>query len=484
MLAGGGPEGDIGVTTDWSYAPYKKLVENGDVTKDGKIKVVVLSMDKPDTNFMVDYLKSMGATSSENLVIGSKKAANDPKLVETLADADVLFIRGGNQGRAYQLWKGTKLFEQIEALAQRGGAIGGTSSGSMGLSEYSMTGGMDFNSKELLQDAHSPLLNDKVNPKVSGIHNDFLNFVPGAIVDTHCGERARLGRILAVQAKAVEDYKNKKIMGICLEEKTALVIKGNRAEVFGTGVVHFTQETDETKAIRVPKKALVYTDIRSDVLTEGWTFDLEKRLPDVKNRPASAKEISQGTPCGEVEDQLSVEGTKAQSFTVNEPKGSKKLWVTNDAYSDFLLKSTDRIRGIAQTRSLIKLSENPDSSVVLMDANSKLKGTGDNSFVSFKKSGKEAEVPSLILDCQYCSYKSVSSFVSGLDDGTQPIHSVGMVNMRVHILGHDISYNVKERTTSFSKDEALSPECDQRGAHKVSGFIGDHEKVLIKMICK
>lgn len=94
VLAGGGPEGDIGMEKDWSYTLYKKLIDNGDTTKDGKIKVVVLSLDKPDTNFMVDYLKSMGATSS----------------------------------------------------------------GSMGLSQYSMTGGQDFTSKDVMQDSNSPLI--------------------------------------------------------------------------------------------------------------------------------------------------------------------------------------------------------------------------------------------------------------------------------------------------------------------------------------
>ena len=131
VLSGGGPEGDIGVTSDWSYPLYKKLIDNGDTTGDKKIKVVVLSLEKPDSNFMVDYLKSMGADTSENLVVSSKKDANDPKVENALKDADVIFIRGGNQGKAYQLWKGTKVQEQIHALSSRGGAIGGTSSGAI-----------------------------------------------------------------------------------------------------------------------------------------------------------------------------------------------------------------------------------------------------------------------------------------------------------------------------------------------------------------
>lgn len=484
VLAGGGPEGDIGMEKDWSYTLYKKLIDNGDMTKDGKIKVVVLSLDKPDTNFMVDYLKSMGATSSENLVISSKKAANDPKLVKTLADADVLFIRGGNQGKAYQLWKDTKLHEQIKALADRGGAIGGTSSGSMGLSQYSMTGGQDFTSKDVMQDSHSPLLNDKVDPSVSGIHNDFLNLVPGVIVDTHCGERARLGRILAVQAKAIEDYKDDKIVGICLEEKTGLVVKDGKAEVFGTGVVHFTQETEDTKVIREPGKALVYTDIRNDALTQGWTFDLNTRLPDLKKKPESTKSIRPVTLCGMADDKLSAEGSVVTNYMMNEPEKARNLFIANDAHSDFKLKTGDRIRGLVQTRSLVKLSEHPESSIVFLDANSKLEGIGDNRFISLKKSGKEAEVPSLILDCQYCSFTSTSPYLSNQDDGSQTLRSAGMVNMRVHVISKDVAYNVKDHKTSYSDSEALGPTCEEKGKKKVSKFLDDQQKILTKMICK
>lgn len=484
MLAGGGSEGDIGVTSDWSYNLYKKLIENGDTTKDGKIKVVVLSLDKPDTNFMVDYLKSMGADSSVNLVVDSKKAANDPKLVKTLADADVLFIRGGNQGKAYQLWKDTKLHEQIKALAERGGAIGGTSSGSMGLSEYSMTGGQDFTTKDILQDSHSPLLNDKVNPKDSGIHNDFLNLVPGVIVDTHCGERGRLGRILAVQAKAVEDYKDKKIMGICLEEKTGLVIKNGKAEVFGTGTVHFTQETEETKSIRTPGKPLVYTDIRNDALTEGWIFDLEKRKPDLKHKPKGTKDISPLTLCGEATDNVIIEGKKATEFGMKVSDETKNLFIANDAYSDVRLKSGDKIRGIAQTQSLKKIYDEPESSVVFLDASSRLKGVGDNSIVSIKSSGKEAEVPSLVLDCQYCTHKSLSSFVSNQDNGSKTLYSAGMVNMRVHVISDDLAYNVKTHKTTYSTEVAMDPKCQPKPDRGIANFVDGQQKVVSKLYCK
>ena len=84
MIAGGGPEGDIGDKSSWSYELYKSLIDNGPIHGDGKIKVVVISGSDPGNTEMVDYLKSMGATSSENVIADSKEKANDPAVAAHL----------------------------------------------------------------------------------------------------------------------------------------------------------------------------------------------------------------------------------------------------------------------------------------------------------------------------------------------------------------------------------------------------------------
>ena len=481
MLSGGGPEGDIGVTSDWSYPLYKKLIDNGDTTGDKKIKVVVLSLEKPDSNFMVDYLKSMGADSSENLVVSSKKDANDPKVEEALKDADVVFIRGGNQGKAYQLWKGTKVHEQMQALGSRGGAIGGTSSGAMGLSEYSITGGQDFDSKEVLSDSHSPLLNDKVAPATSGIHNDFLNAVPGVLADTHCGERGRVGRLMAVMAKATEDFQDNKIVSVCLEEKTGVAITNGKAQVFGTGSVHFLTETEDTKKERVRGKPLSYTDVRDDALTEGWTYDFKSRSPDVKNIPKSAKVIVPVINCGAVSDQLSLKSTNVARITFTEPAFSSGLSIAEDAYSDERLISRDKKKGVMQTLSFDKLAKNPNGSVVMLNAGATLKGSGKNTVVL---TGAE---PSMILDCQYCTHTSTSSFVSTQDQGDQSLRSSSLVNMRVHIVGAGDTYNVETHKLGLKREvaSALANPCISFKARheKIDKFISDDLKIVQKLNC-
>ncbi|MBC7712178.1 MAG: cyanophycinase [Rhizobacter sp.] len=489
VLGGGGPEGDIGVTTDWSYPLYKKLIDNGDTTGDKKIKVVVLSLEKPDTNFIVDYFKSMGADSSYNLVVSSRKEANDPKVVAMMKDADVVFIRGGNQGKAYQLWKGTKVQEQIKALGDRGGAIGGTSSGAMGLSQYSITGGKDFATKDVLKDSHSPLLNDEVDPKTSGIHNDFLNAAPGILADTHCGERGRVGRLLATMAKAIDDFKDKKIVSVCIEEKTGIAIIKGKAQVFGTGSVHFLSETPETKKERLPGKPLSYINVRDDALTEGWTYDLSSRTPDLKNLPKSAKASYPDINCGQVTDQLKIKSNTVNRITFIEPPFSNGLVIAEDAYSDSQLMSRDKKRGVMQTLSFNRLAKNPNGSVVFLDSSSEIDGLGKNTIaVKSQKNGREA-MPSLILDCQYCSYTSTSSFVSTQDQGDQTLHSSGFVNMRIHVIGDNDTYNVRTHKATLARDYAVKQtgtvECKgiSLSEEMIDQLVSDQLNVLRKLNC-
>lgn len=420
VLAGGGPEGDIGVTTDWSYQLYKRLIDNGDTNSDGKIKVVVLSLAQPDTNFIVDYLKWMGASSSENLVVASREDANDFKKISTMQDADVLFIRGGNQARAYEFWRGTKLHELINGLMERGGSIGGTSSGSMALSDYTMTGGQDYNSKEILQDSTSILLNDNRNLNESGIHNDFFKILPGTIVDTHCGERARLGRMLGVQAKIVEDFKDHNVLTICLEERTGIAISKNIAQVYGTNAVHFIQETPETIMIREKNRPLIYTNLRDDMLTHDWKFDLVKKMPILESAPKGS--------------------------TVLTPQIGNEIFVSYNAFTEEVYKTGEKKRGIAQTLAFIKLSENPSSSVLIMDEDSNIRVTDTNDLFSVKKLDfffPANDISSLVLECSHCIYRSVSPLLSNQDWGKKNLYTPGIVNLRVSAIYGSAAYNIK-----------------------------------------
>ncbi|MDP1859311.1 MAG: hypothetical protein Q8K82_11595 [Gemmatimonadaceae bacterium] len=61
VLIGGGSEGNIGQKGAWSYALYKEVVANGDVTGDGVVTIAVLS-PYDESHFIPNYFAWIGRT--------------------------------------------------------------------------------------------------------------------------------------------------------------------------------------------------------------------------------------------------------------------------------------------------------------------------------------------------------------------------------------------------------------------------------------
>jgi cyanophycinase len=283
VLAGGGAEGDVGDTSSWSYKLYKEVVENGDVDGDGVVRVAVLTVDA-STTFITDYFEWIGTTlgvpvDATIYQVTTRAEANDPARVGAVANADAVFLKGGDQGVYYDQWNGTLLEAHVRTVVEtRGGAVGGTSAGAMSQSQFCLCGSADLVSADVMTNSHTSYLND-VSDGGTGIHTDFLSFLGGAVVDTHFTERGRFGRLLGTMAKAAEDNAAPGILGVGIERQTGLAIRGGVAEVIGNGDVSFVQQTPATARIRTPGKPLVYTHLRVDRLTHGWTYDLGARLP-------------------------------------------------------------------------------------------------------------------------------------------------------------------------------------------------------------
>ncbi len=175
MIAGGGSEGDIGDTSAWSYDLYKALVENGDIDDDGVIRVAVLSVDAA-TAFIPDYFEDIGSALGVNVIgtnyeVPSVSAANDAGLIGDVAIADVIFIKGGDQGEYYDFWNGSLLESHIFTVANNGGALGGTSAGAMSMAEHCLCGGKDLISSDPMADAHSSFLDDTDGDECSRIQH-------------------------------------------------------------------------------------------------------------------------------------------------------------------------------------------------------------------------------------------------------------------------------------------------------------------------
>ncbi len=493
VVAGGGREGDQGDTASWSYQLYRKLIDNGDRNGDGIVKVTILttllevndptwySYAEASTSaspaglglshaqavaqaqlndaFLPNYFQWIGttvgkATQAINVQVASIAEANDVTKMATVANSDAIFIKGGDQGEYYDLWNGTLLETHIRTVVQtRSGAVGGTSAGAMSQSQYSFSGGADLISADVLSDAKSVFLDDVSQPGSSGIHTDFLGFIPGVLIETHYTQRARMARLLGIMARAVQDSGNRNLLGIGLDQKTGLAIQNGIAEVIGTGEVAFFKEASDALLRRDAGRPLFYTNLVLDRLTAGWKYSLSQRTPIISPLPSGVTAVSYtgdgAANTGSVTISGSVEAD-ADRFDrrANYAPSDYALGLgTGSPYIKSTLGFTDAgnaiSRGAKQETLFRALYELPNHLGILAFSGATLsRTTAAPDILAFGGS-----LASVIIDAKGSSYKGLSPTISSYASSGGTLRAAALTNLRVHVLADS---GVASRGTSYN----------------------------------
>jgi cyanophycinase len=269
---GGGSEN----YNNWSDAPYGWVVQKSDSGK-----IIIIGTSSSVTNWLPDYFILLGADTAYNLVISSTSAANLQQNYDDLISAKAIFIRGGDQWNYIRYWKGTKTDSAINYVFSNGGVIAGTSAGE------AVLGDVDFSAR--LGSAYPD--QSLVNPYTSTLQfeDQFLNFVPDVIFDSHFIERGRHGRLIAMLYNRYYET-GRALTGVGIDDRTALCIyPDGTSEVMGSGAVSFFNIDDET--VLHPMDGVNYTieKLKCDQLTRGWKYDLVNK--QISFIPPSAKEV-------------------------------------------------------------------------------------------------------------------------------------------------------------------------------------------------
>ena len=167
------------------------------------------------------YNRLGGVDSVESIVFLSQKACNDKFVLDTIRNAEALFIAGGDQWDYVSMWKGTPVEDAIHFVADKPAPVGGTSAGLAVLGEYV------FSAKHDTIDSEAALINP-YNRSVA-LKRDFLSMqdMEDKITDSHFVARDRMGRLVTFLARIVEDGWSDVAMGIGIDEKTALGVDAN-----------------------------------------------------------------------------------------------------------------------------------------------------------------------------------------------------------------------------------------------------------------
>ncbi len=179
---------------------------------DAPIVVIPTSGGAPsysDSSAEVTRLRSLGATNLTVLHTYDRAVASDPAFAEPIRRARGVWFPGGRQWRLVDAYADTPVLEALNALLGRGGVIGGTSAGASIMGSYLVRG------------------DTRNNTIMMGDHEVGFGWMRNTAIDQHLLRRNRQHDLVPL----IERFPT--LLGIGLDENTAIVVQGDTATVIG-----------------------------------------------------------------------------------------------------------------------------------------------------------------------------------------------------------------------------------------------------------
>ena len=232
----------------------------------GPIVGITAASEKPGDSARLwrEDFASVGVTDVEFPRVHRENDRLDRELAARIDDAGALFLGGGSQIKLVAELSGSRACASIKALSRRGGVICGTSAGAAALTSLTMAGG------EIDEEGH--LVEQYLGPGFG-----ILDFE--TIVDTHFSKRRRLQRLFVVIAG------NPQLMGLGIDEDTALVVRGHLGTVVGAGGVTFVDGRDSVRFDNAGDleqgRQLTLSHLRVGIVGTNYTLNLRERELEV-----------------------------------------------------------------------------------------------------------------------------------------------------------------------------------------------------------
>jgi cyanophycinase len=207
--------------------------------------------------------------SAATIVFSGREDSEDPKLIEHIAQAEAIFISGGDQSNYVRFWQDTPVEEALNRHIASGRPLGGSSAGLAILGEFSFS--------SMIDTIHSPAaIADPYGNKVT-LSRDFLRIalLAGIITDTHFAKRDRMGRLVVFLARILADGWAKQVRAIGVEEGAAVLLDPDgQAKVIGSGPAYFLEANNSPEVCR-RKTPLSFSGISVHRAPPGASFHVK-----------------------------------------------------------------------------------------------------------------------------------------------------------------------------------------------------------------
>ena len=204
-------------------------------------------------------LAQAGATNVSIPMVETRDQACDPEIVEQVRGARGIFLGGGDQVKLVSALSGTPLEDAIRDAYFDGAIVCGTSAGAAALTKTTLAGNEVDDEGKLVEQYIGPGLG------LLGYHT---------LIDTHFTQRRRLYRLFV----AIAEFPA--LMGLGIDEDTALIVRREIGTVVGGGGVTFVDGSsvrynNSSEVTKGPE--LTISALRVGIVGTGQQLNLKKR---------------------------------------------------------------------------------------------------------------------------------------------------------------------------------------------------------------
>lgn len=271
VIVGGGDEQGTGILETFvqrAGGPAAKIVvvptASGNYTPDGQIKVY------REEAVVGRWKKRLGLQNVRMLHTHDPKIADTEAFVQPLHEATGVWFEGGRQWRLVDSYRNTLTYQEFHNVLKRGGVIGGSSAGATIQGDYLVRGA-----------TAGPHIMMTPEPN----HEHGFNFLRKTAIDQHINTRNRWDDLVPV----IQKYPA--LLGIGLSEGTAIIVTGDRFEVWGKWKVALHDNTRLYQPWEKPYYVLSAGDVYN-----MKTRKVEKFGNGAQSRPRYLPQVEQHSP--------------------------------------------------------------------------------------------------------------------------------------------------------------------------------------------
>jgi cyanophycinase len=237
-----------------SSALIKQLVTTAALKPGEYVIVLPMASTQPDTGFryITEQLAVHTSAPTRNFDF-TKHDVSDARWIDSLTNAKLIYILGGDQSRFMKVVLNTPVYGAIHKAYQKGATIAGTSAGAAVMSKYMITGRQLKDT--VYKETFDKLWDDNIE------FTEGLGLLQHTIIDQHFLKRSRYNRLISALASKPDH------VCIGIDEGTAIIIQGDKATVAGESQV--VRMALPTKPSKTSSGLLKFQNIVFGIFTNG-----------------------------------------------------------------------------------------------------------------------------------------------------------------------------------------------------------------------